>query len=257
MIAYITFPTTAIDISTGTTFDVGISRSGETSSIVGSIGTHTKEIVYRTSGTGSIDVFLNRTAKQGYIGGAINVTAKSQVFISQSATVGIAYHGGAVVNADVGVVFFESLGLFLIRIPCIVTVIHICVMGDERCIGEVRPTVGDVCVEIYRGFIIISQSPGISPICSPAGFQFFSIRNVHTVCQRPFTGVFPIRVICCNLIRWTILIQLHVFLYTLGIKHMTHLATAINLIDLGTILQVHLGVFRPRVDTFSCAIDGG
>ena len=58
VIAYIAFPTAAIDISTGTSLDVGISRSGETSGIVGSIiGTHAEEIVYRTSGTGSIDIF--------------------------------------------------------------------------------------------------------------------------------------------------------------------------------------------------------
>ena len=67
----------------------------------------------------------------------------------------------------------------------------------------------------------------------------------------------PIGILCSNLWRWAILIQLHIFLHALGIEHMAHLTTAINLIDLGTIFQVHLGVFRPRVDTFSCAIDCG
>ena len=36
---------------------------------------------------------------------------------------------------------------------------------------------------------------------------------------------------------------------------MTHLTTAIDLIDLSTSLQVHLGVLRPGVNTLSCAVD--
>ena len=38
---------------------------------------------------------------------------------------------------------------------------------------------------------------------------------------------------------------------------MSHLAAAIDLIDLGTFVQVHLRVFRPSVDTVTSTIDGG
>ena len=38
---------------------------------------------------------------------------------------------------------------------------------------------------------------------------------------------------------------------------MSHLATAIGLVDLGTVHEVHLGVFRPGVLTLACSIHRG
>ena len=46
-------------------------------------------------------------------------------------------------------------------------------------------------------------------------------------------------------------IGLHVLLDALGVEHLSQLATAIHLIDLGTGFQVHLRVFRPCLSTIA------
>ena len=58
-----------------------------------------------------------------------------------------------------------------------------------------------------------------------------------------------------NLIRRTTLVELHILLNTLCIQHMTHLTTTIDLINLGSIEQVHLCVFRPSIDTIASTVN--
>ena len=67
--------------------------------------------------------------------------------------------------------------------------------------------------------------------------------------------ILPIGILFGNLRRRTVLVQIHILLHTFSIEHMTHLTTAIDLVDLSTFFQVHLRIFRPSVDTVTCSVN--
>ena len=77
MIAYRTGPTAAIDVTTSTTFDIGVGTGSKTVYIGATSGTNTKDIVHTTGSTCSVNIFLDFTAKQGDVSFAIDITTQS------------------------------------------------------------------------------------------------------------------------------------------------------------------------------------
>ena len=100
---------------------------------------------------------------------------------------------------------------------------------------------GEIVIIVVIWFVVFAQSPGILPVGIP--FVFIGcFHRAHAPVNVPLIWITPVGVLGANLIRRTFLIQPHVPLNALGIQHMTHLAAAIDLKDLGTFEQVHLCV---------------
>ena len=249
MITHAASPATTIDITHHTTLDIGVGSGGETSRITVTLRTDTKEIVYTTGSSRSIDILVDRATEQGDISRAIHITAQRNRGTAVATTIGIVHHSGALLDYHVGVILVGLLK------SC--SVVHLC-LSHQRGMVEVGVLIGIVFGVFTLRSIVVAKRPGTPPGFFP-GVLILILQTCLTAhfAVLPSLRLAPVGIIPRNLSRRLLLIELHVLHGTLTTEHMTHLTTTIGLIDLGTVFQVHLGIFRPGIHALAGAIDLG
>ena len=169
--SHITFPATAIDVTTGTTLDIGRGAGGEAIGIViftfgiTIVATHMEDVVDGTCRTGSIDILLHRTTEQGNIGVAIDITAAFLVGRSITATVGIVHHLSAFVDDDIGAIDVLAFLLFCVREGREISVIDIS-MIDQRGVSETSKGF-EIVIKLGIRLVVVAQFPSILPVFNP------------------------------------------------------------------------------------------
>ena len=100
MIANITFPTTAIDVTHRTTFYIGCCTGGKTVRIRVAFSTNFVVIIHGTTGTTSINILIHCTTQQ------VNICRTTDNSIgTQTSAVGIVDNRYSLMDMNVGIVF--------------------------------------------------------------------------------------------------------------------------------------------------------
>ena len=144
MEAHAALPAAAVDVARRAALDVGVGTGHEVLAAV--------DVSNVTGGSGSVDVAVDSAAEQGDVGGSGHVATIGDAVVAESAAVGIARHGGSLLNDDVGIVFI-GLGVALV---------HLGRPGQEGVV-EVGGVVGDVVVHAVIGFVVTAQRPSVLP----------------------------------------------------------------------------------------------
>ena len=245
VITHATTPATAVDITYHTTIDISISRGGEACG---------EDIGHTTGGTCRIDILYDRAAEQGNIGRAIDTTCQCIRFRSISATIDITADSSTFMDDHVGVIPLIYSGLLVVRQLTEVTVIHI--SHPDKWISEVGICIADISCELSHRIIITIDGPCGHPFLFP-GFLIIVLESATnsatdpSILVTPRVGIFVGHHFCR-----LGTIELQVLLHTLGIEHITQLTATIDFPDIGALIEVHLGVFRPSIVTTASAIDG-
>ena len=221
VVAHAALPAATVDVAGCAAAYVDVGAGCEAVGVgAGVVDAHAEGIAHVALGARAIDVFLHGAAEQGEVG-----CARDEGLGTLAAAIGIVFDGGSLVDDDVGVVA-------AIRHPAVGGV-HGRVVGVGQLspahdagvcrIEEVGMVVGGVvrAGKVFGGYVVVAQLPRVVGYAQRCG------------------------------------VQLAVLLHAGSIEHLSVLSAAVDLVDRGTAVQVHLSIFCPAVLAVAGAVDGG
>ena len=115
----------------------------------------------------------------------------------------------------------------------------------------------DISCEFSRRIriIVTVDGPCLHPFLVP-NFLIIFLQSAADGTTDPSVRVTPcVRIFIGHHFCRFVTIELQILLHALGIEHITQLTATIDLPDIGTFLQIHLGIFRPGIFTSASTID--